>query len=172
MARGTIHKEQEQQYNTARRAASSALAAKPKMTTDDLVKESERKKARDLELVSGLFINYESPGGRLEFRYQPPYKGVPFDAWSFQDGERYTIPRMIARHINTGCYYKKYKNVTRPDGTRDEMINAFHNGRLDAKNMQYAQKQHRFAFNPLDYMMDDDLDIMPAKPIIEASMSI
>lgn len=177
MAKGSVGvkpSEQVELYQSGRRSASTYLAAKPKMTKEELRKKIENMRARDAEMVSGIFKNYESPGGTLSFRIKL-YPDDPFDAYELRDGERYSIPRGVARHINNGCYFKKYQHAVRPDGRRDDMIQAFHDGRLDAKNMQFARKEHRFAFNPLDYMTDDDLDMLQTprgKELIEVAHNI
>ena len=122
---------------------------------------------RDNEMVTGVFQNLETRGGSLRFSYKF-YPGDDYKDYEFYDGERYTIPRGVARHINNDCYYKEYKHL---DGQSGEtgMRAAFNDGRLRADKMQAMRKVHRFAFRSLDFM-DDDLDMYPSN-IVEVSVS-
>lgn len=64
--------------------------AKEKM--DKLIKEETR-------MVKGRFIAKESPGTRMKVTVRK-YPGIPmFDQW-MSDGEEYTIPLYVARHLN------------------------------------------------------------------------
>jgi hypothetical protein len=82
------------------------------------------------------------------------------------DGERYTLPRGVARHLNNNCYYKEYTQQSN-DGVRGA-INP--DGRLASKNsLQVAKKVHRYAFHSLEYM-DDDVDMYPSN-LVEVTNS-
>jgi hypothetical protein len=55
-------------------------------------------------MVTGIFKNLESPGQAARiicrlYKHQQPF------SQSFDDGERYTIPYSVARHINENCCY-------------------------------------------------------------------
>lgn len=53
--------------------------------------------------VTGQFINIECPGqdAAISCRY---YKGQPLYTQAMKDGEEYTLPLSVARHINERCY--------------------------------------------------------------------
>lgn len=67
--------------------------------------EFQRKK--DREMVRGIFRFHEVPGGRMEFVFKK-YKKDPIETFKFNDGEVYTIPLGVARHLNTNCWYPSY----------------------------------------------------------------
>jgi hypothetical protein len=77
----------------------------PEMEAVKANMEFQRKKER--ELVRGKFIFHEVPGGIMEFNFKK-YKGDPLEKFSFNDGEIYTIPLGVARHLNTNCKYPSY----------------------------------------------------------------
>lgn len=51
------------------------------------------------KMVKGRFKNYETPGGNLPFT-AGKYPGQPLFSINFQDGEVYTVPLWVARHLN------------------------------------------------------------------------
>lgn len=84
--------------------------------------EEEKKKSQDLiekirkehsKPVKGVFRFIESSGGTLEFPFRE-LPGEPIQIWALKDGETYTIPLGLAKHINN--------NMKRPK--RDYMRNA------------------------------------------------
>ena len=153
---------------------SGLLNAKPvsasKITRDELEKQLKRQRDRDNELVTGIFKNLENPatnGGRgsVVFSYKY-YRGQPNEVYELMDGERYTLPRGVARHLNNNCYYKEY-TLQDQSGIRGA-INP--DGRLQSKNaLQIAKKVHRYAFHSLEYM-DDDVDMYPSS-LVEVTFS-
>lgn len=62
---------------------------------------------KERELVKGKFIFHEVPGGRMEFVFRK-YKQDPMEKFSLNDGEIYTLPLGVARHLNTNCKYPAY----------------------------------------------------------------
>lgn len=57
--------------------------------------------------VTGQFINIECPGqdAAISCRY---YKGQQLFTQAMKDGENYTIPLSVARHINERCHYEPH----------------------------------------------------------------
>lgn len=55
--------------------------------------------AEECKMVKGRFKAYETPGGNLPFT-SGKYPGQPIFSQFFQDGEEYTIPLWVARHLN------------------------------------------------------------------------
>jgi hypothetical protein len=144
------------EYSSGLRAVVNAK----KMSTADAKKLIERMKARDAEEVCGVFKNLETPRGTLTFSYKW-YPDEEYKTYELKDGERYRLPRGVARHLSNGCYYKEYKHLNGEAGETG-IRNAFHDGRLKASNMQEARRVHRFAFHSLEFM-EDDLDFIPSK---------
>lgn len=64
----------------------------------------------ELPKVKGKFINAELPGTGITFPFRA-WKG-PIMNFSFMDGCEYTIPRVLADHLNSNCAYKKFRWVT------------------------------------------------------------
>lgn len=62
---------------------------------------------KEREMVRGKFIFHEVPGGQMEFVFKK-YKQDPLEKFSFIDGEIYTIPLGVARHLNNNCSYPSY----------------------------------------------------------------
>ncbi len=128
----------------------------------DFEKEIERRRERDSELVVGIFENKEAPGQSVDFCIKT-YPGDPIMQWTFMDGERYSIPRGVARHINTNCYTSKYEQLKGLDlSNRQTVQNAPSDPRTKMPAWVVQKKIHRFSFKSLEFM-DDEADIMPSK---------
>lgn len=65
--------------------------------------------------VVGTFVNIETPGqpAKICCRY---YKGQEFFNQVFEDGEKYTIPLSVARHINERCFYEPHSYILDDEG--------------------------------------------------------
>ena len=88
------------------------LLPEAKKKASDLI-EAARKE--DEKMVKGIFKNIESPGGDLTFAYRS-YKQEPIRVYEFIDGESYTIPLGVARHINRQCKYSKSAHLVDKEG--------------------------------------------------------
>lgn len=137
------------------------------MNPAEKARHLQKKKERDSELVSGIFQNLETRGGGLYFSIAL-YPGDEFKSYELRDGERYRIPRGVARHLSTDCYHLEYKHLQGHSG-QVGMRAAANDGRLHADKMQAKRKVPRFAFNSLSFD-DDDLDMNMAD-ITEVTVS-
>lgn len=141
----------------------------PKMTREELAKQLKKRRDRDEEIVTGIFKNLESPGMStipVYFVYKY-YPGQQPEVYELHDGERYALPRGVARHLNNNCHYREYQQIPGENGVRGA-INP--DGRLRTKDsLQISKKVHRYAFNSLEYM-DDDIDMYPAN-VLEVTIS-
>ena len=63
---------------------------------------------RDREKVNGVFRNYEVPGGVMDFVYRE-YKEDKVERYTLKDGEIYSLPRGVVRHLNKNCWYPEYE---------------------------------------------------------------
>src|ERR1700674_5020529 len=80
---------------------------------------------KDREMVRGIFRFHEVPNGQIEFPFRK-YKEDPLENFKFVDGQVYTIPLGVAKHLNTNCAYPSYSykqdEAGRPVVTASEMI--------------------------------------------------
>lgn len=104
--------------------------------------EKELGKKRWLELqeeekkqVRGKFIYNECPGGIMELSFKK-FKGEPIKKYSLKDGEVYTIPLSVARHLNNNCCFPSY---------------TFKNDEQGRPQTTVSEKVHRTAFQGLEF---------------------
>lgn len=129
-----------------------------RMTKEEAARKIAKMHERDSEMVSGIFKNLEAPSkdggsGLVAFSFRM-YPQDPIEVYELRDGERYTLPRGVARHLNNGCYTLEYQQI---DRSIQGAISA--DGRKTS-DMNVSKKVHRFAFLSLEYS-DDDIDMYP-----------
>lgn len=134
----------------------------------EVAKMIERQKERDSELVTGRFKNFECPGGSVFFNIHL-YPGDDFKGYELRDGEMYRLPRGVARHLNSNCFYREYRHLPGQAGQEGLRMGP-QDGRPRANDMQMSQKVHRYGFFSTEYT-DDDLDMQPSKSIVEVTYS-
>lgn len=100
----------------------------------------EKERIRDRKLVKGVFRFHEVPGGTLNFSYLK-YKGDPIDKHELKDGEVYTLPLGVARHLRTSGWYPVHAYAMNEDGVASKKI---------------GQKVKRYTFEPLDFIADEE----------------
>lgn len=80
------------------------LTKEEKIAADvDLRKEWEN----DHKMVKGIFRYHECPRGVLGFPFLK-YKWDEMQTYNLKDGEIYELPLMVAKHLNTNCWYPSY----------------------------------------------------------------
>lgn len=96
---------------------------------------------RDREMVRGKFMFHEVPHGTLSFSFKA-YKEDPVENYTFVDGEIYTIPLGVARHLNNNCNYPIHAYAQDAEG----------------KNIvKVGQRVQRTSFQSLEFIdLDDD----------------
>lgn len=151
-----------QAYKSGRTDRAIRPPDRPKIDKADLKKDLQRMRARDAELVVGIFKNMENPGASLRFGYHR-YADDPYETYDLMDGETYQLPRGVARHLNNNCFYKEYRHLQGESGQTGVRA-AYNDGIQNAERMHESRKVHRFAFHSLDYM-EDDLDMLPSKSL-------
>ncbi len=120
-----------------------------KETPKELAPNVRLQRDKDRQKVRGKFIFHECPGGMMEFVYRF-YKGDSLEPYRLKDGEIYTIPLGVARHLNTNCSYPSY---------------TYKNNEAGQPVVSIAQKIRRCSFQSLEFI---DLDIdKPVAPIAE-----
>jgi len=103
---------------------------------------------KDREKVRGIFRFHEVPGGSMSFMFKA-YKEDQLERYDMLDGEVYTIPLGVAKHLNNDCWYPVHAYTT------DE------NGR---PSMKIGQKVKRCSFQSLEFV--DIEDLKPAPDIV------
>jgi len=113
-------------------------------TTDSAkkVKESLKyQRDKDRQMVKGIFRFYEVPGGSMSFNYRK-YKGDPIERYDMVDGQIYTIPLGVAKHLTKNGSYPVHRHA------KDEAGNV---------SMRVGQRVNRFGFESLEFMDVEDL---------------
>lgn len=96
---------------------------------------------KDREMVKGIFRFHEVPGGGMSFNFKA-YKEDQVERYDLCDGEIYTLPLGVARHLNKNGWYPVYEYM------KDEQT----------QNVQkIGQKVRRFSFQSLEFVDTDDL---------------
>jgi len=154
-------------------ATQSSPLNQKKISREELAKQIRKMRDRDAEMVTGIFKNLENPatnGGRgsVIFSYKF-YPGEQSEVYELYDGERYTLPRGVARHLNNNCFYKEYQHLPGEYGQTGIRGGVSSDGRLQTSTYQAAKKVHRYAFHSLEYM-DDDVDMYPSN-LVEVTTS-
>ena len=113
---------------------------------EEIKKKIAAEYERDYEMVTGVFKHHELKGGVVTFSYRK-YHGDDMDAKTFIDGCTYTIPRMIADHLNNDCSYNHYEYIPGDPGVQ----NVIGVGRTKTgipKNIRIKKLENRFGFYP------------------------
>ncbi len=105
---------------------------------------------RDRQPVRGKFIFHELPGGNMKFAYKA-YKGDDVEVYDLLDGEVYSIPLGVARHLNNNCWYPIHSHTVDENGRPAQRI---------------GQKVRRCSFQSLEFVDFDDLPTNPAQEIV------
>lgn len=122
-------------------------AAKPPV---DAKKSLKYQRDKDREMVKGIFRFYEVPGGSMSFNIKI-YKEDPVERYDFVDGQVYTIPMGVAKHLNKNGWYPQYEFIQGEKGTQS----AFG---MNGERMRIGKKVRRFGFQSLDFMDTNDLN--------------
>ena len=119
-------------------------ARKPSIPTKNEEKTSKNlryMRDKDREKVRGIFKFYEVPGGSLSFMFRK-YKEDPVEKFDFIDGQIYTIPLGVAKHLNKNGKYPVHAYKMEEDGKPSRII-----GRMVS----------RFGFQSLEFTDLSDL---------------
>jgi hypothetical protein len=104
---------------------------------------------KDREPVKGIFRFHEVPGGQMQFCYKY-YKGDEVETYTLVDGEIYTLPLGVAKHLNKNCWYPLHHYAVDADGKPIARI---------------GQKVRRCSFQSLEFVDVDDLT-PTGKPLV------
>ena len=102
------------------------------------------------EMVKGIFRFHEVPGGEMSLVFKE-FKEDKIERYQFIDGEVYSIPLGLAKHLNKNCWYPEYEYLKGDTGT----VAAFGGN----QGMRVARKVRRCSFQSLEFL---DLDELPS----------
>lgn len=109
--------------------------------------ELECLRLKDRVKVKGIFKFYECSGAPLRFVYRK-YKKDPIERFDLQDGEIYTLPLGVAKHLNKNGQYPIHEYL------EDE------HGKV---SMKIGQKVRRFGFQSLEFIDVEELSSAPSR---------
>lgn len=96
---------------------------------------------KDHQMIRGKFIYHEVPGGHVEFSFLK-YPGDEVQNYLMYDGEVYTIPLMVYKHLNENLAYP---------------VHAFAKDESGKSVVKIGQKIRRASFQSLEFIdMEDD----------------
>lgn len=142
------------------------------VSPSDFAKKLAKMKERDSEMVTGIFKNLEYPAsasqrGILRFSIKL-YPGEQTQVYELWDGEKYTLPRGVAHHLNNNCYYTEHGYLPANMGGDQGIRHSYDkDGIMTPQGYTTQRKKHRFSFIPLDFMDDAEIrsvDIIQAQP--------
>jgi hypothetical protein len=118
----------------------------PTVSAMDAKKESLKANLRyqrdkDRELVRGVFKFYEVEGGSLNFVHRA-YKEDQVERYDLIDGQIYTLPLGVAKHLNKSGWYP---------------VHAFAQTESGVPVAKIGQKVRRYGFSSLEFVDIDDL---------------
>jgi hypothetical protein len=97
---------------------------------------------KDSQPVKGVFRFHEVPGGGVSFCYKI-YDGDEVQRYDLIDGQVYTIPFGVARHLNKSGKYPVHEHTMGENGK---------------PSMKIGRMVSRYAFQSLEFMdLDEDL---------------
>jgi len=105
---------------------------------------------KDREPVKGIFRFYEAPGATLSFCYKA-YKEDPIEQFALVDGQVYTLPLGIAKHLNKSGWYPEYAFVPGEKG----LVGAYS---PDGQRMKVVRKIRRYGFQSLEFLDINELE--------------
>jgi hypothetical protein len=123
---------------------------KKKQSRQQIQNQIKYMRDKDREMVKGIFRYYEVPNGQLSFPFRK-YPGDEVENFTLVDGQVYTIPLGVAKHLNNDCWYP---------------IHAFKQEEGKATGVVVGKKVHRCGFQSLEFVDLDDNQSLIEKPII------
>lgn len=107
---------------------------------------------KDREKVKGIFRFHEVPGGTLEFPFKK-WKEDPVEMFKLIDGQQYTIPLGVAKHLNTSGAYPVHQHAMSEDGK---------------SMLKVGKKVRRYSFQSLEFVDIEDFPSGDSSEILTA----
>ena len=120
----------------------------PETKKKEVAKNLKYQRDKDREKVRGIFRFHEVPGGSMSFVYKG-YREDEVERYDMVDGQVYTIPLGVAKHLNKNLYYPEYSYV-KADGV--------YGGFGPNQTMKATKKIRRCSFQSLEFI---DVDEVP-----------
>ena len=111
---------------------------------------------KDREPVRGIFRFYECPGAMLSFVFSA-YKEDEVERFDLMDGQVYSVPLGVARHLNKSGRYPIHAFKVNEDGTTSQHV---------------GKKVDRYGFQSLEFVDISDVDATGSDGIIEVTEAI
>lgn len=109
---------------------------------------------KDREPVKGKFIFHEVPGGTMSFSIKI-HKDDQVENYTLVDGEIYTLPLGVAKHLNKNCWYPIYSHLGGDKNVAAGLSANIYGA--SGQNMRIGQKVRRCSFQSLEFVDIDDL---------------
>ena len=138
-----------------------------KLTKEQLAKKIAYLRDKDKEMVRGKFHYHEVPGGVMSFTYKY-WPGEQPANYTLYDGEIYTLPLGVAKHLNKNVAYPQYGHLDAGEiGVQTGLPTSLYG--VSGKNMKITQMVRRCSFQSLEFV--DIEDLSPAgSAIIQAEI--
>jgi hypothetical protein len=85
----------------------------------------------------------------MEFVFKK-YKGDPLEKFTMVDGEVYTVPLGVAKHLNANCWYPSYN---------------YKNDEAGRPTMSVSEKVRRCSFQSLEFIDIEGLENNPGSSL-------
>jgi hypothetical protein len=108
---------------------------------------------KDRQPVKGIFRFYECPGAVLSFVYRK-YKEDDVERFDLMDGQVYSVPLGVARHLNKSGRYP---------------IHAYKQDEAGNVSQHIGKKVARYGFQSLEFVDISDIDATGSDGIIEVT---
>jgi len=113
----------------------------PAVIKRDIKAELLALREKDRKPVRGMFKFYECQGGLLEFSFRK-YAQDQVERYNLVDGQIYTLPLGVAKHLNQNGWYPVYAHVP---------------GENFAQTVRVEKKVRRFGFQSLEFTDEKEL---------------
>lgn len=115
---------------------------------------------KDREKVKGIFRFYEVPGGSMSFVYKE-YKEDDVERYDLVDGQVYTLPLGVAKHLNKRGNYPVYEHVPGEANVKTGGYNHSMTGGGALSGMKVGRKVQRCGFQSLEFVDIEGLEEEP-----------
>lgn len=105
---------------------------------------------KNREKVKGIFRFYEVPGGSMSFCFKE-FKDDQVERFDLVDGQIYTLPLGVAKHLNKNGWYPEYEYLPGQPGVQASPY------ALQGANMRVGKKVRRFGFQSLEFTDVEEL---------------
>lgn len=109
---------------------------------------------KDNENVKGIFRFHEVPGGGISFCYKA-YKNDDVERYDLVDGQVYTLPLGVARHLNKSGKYPVHSYTLQEDGK---------------PAMGIGKMVSRYGFQSLEFMDIGDIEATGSSEIEQVTV--